>query len=913
MPTPKRPIEADPTASLDINPHLGKVHRADSADFSGAVKKKLSGASRTGQACDRCKIRKIRCDARPGGCSPCAQNNAECKTTDRITGRATSRGHVETVESDNVGLRRYIDDLRRQLQEHGIEPRPGPTFPSGGIAPVGEDSNSAASDTATSPASTSLPRPDDPHSLANILNPAPDHLTNRTGSSVLPEYNPHSIGDNYLGVSSANEWPCPASGTLHSLFGMHLDLNDYVCSEDEEFAQPTTYESFFKYAYDERRTEPPPLPPYQQTRVMCEFWFKLGGSWLPVLHKPDFLAMVDKVYNDPGFKMSDQESVQFHCLVAVLLFQLNVRTRAGTPFKWSDHFRYAVSFWPALIRNSDLPTIQAMVMIMVVLRNFQRPGAYWVISSKVMTKVVEAGFHRSVRAWESESVTLTKQEVEMRKRIFWSVLQCHASLAIRLGRPMLVRLDDFDVELPDIINDNLPEEEQLPEHRKCSFLTGVTFFKLLIIQMQMYGQLFTIRPPRLNYEESQKRLDKQMDYWVSSIPSHLTGTGQTTMEDKAFALYLEFGHQGTRLMLHHPSFLRKPDDGLMKNNLDVCLDASSKLLGIAQALKALKMIDATWHNTTYYLNAIFTTLFAHSYRKDHLTAADLKALKKDMESWLDIVAEIGSLLGSGKRLPLALRAIMSTVILDVTKYLAAKSANSSNSTPVPAKATNPSPIPNANNINIKLETKSTNDAAPIFNASHLHPPDGNINHSQPVTPFSTTQPHPPYPTFSYPDPTPQVPTYSEPLYTDTYPDEMKTSISALAHSALATHQQQSPYPQPQQPPFYYANNTATPYTQPSNTAWRAFADNMSSSINHFPDGAGGVAQHWPATALMSLQMGEGKSPSPQQGQGQQGGISPGGRGQQGQGQGQIFTYDGMPQGVLSWGAQMGGEFGEGMG
>ena len=46
---PKREGDADTT------PSANKIARTDSGDFSGAVKKRLSGATRTGQACDRCK------------------------------------------------------------------------------------------------------------------------------------------------------------------------------------------------------------------------------------------------------------------------------------------------------------------------------------------------------------------------------------------------------------------------------------------------------------------------------------------------------------------------------------------------------------------------------------------------------------------------------------------------------------------------------------------------------------------------------------------------------------------------------------------------------------------------------------------------------------------------------------------
>ncbi|KAH7080227.1 hypothetical protein BKA63DRAFT_238563 [Paraphoma chrysanthemicola] len=66
------------------------------------VKKSLAISTRTGQACDRCKIRKIRCDTRPEGCTPCEQNDALCRITDRITGHVLVCGHAATASLTDI-------------------------------------------------------------------------------------------------------------------------------------------------------------------------------------------------------------------------------------------------------------------------------------------------------------------------------------------------------------------------------------------------------------------------------------------------------------------------------------------------------------------------------------------------------------------------------------------------------------------------------------------------------------------------------------------------------------------------------------------------------------------------------------------------------------------------------------------
>lgn len=77
MPSTKRHSDA-----ADDDTSLHKIRRTENGDFSGAVKKKLSSASRTGQACDRCKVRHISCvgksyntDTMPG-----SQDPLRCKT-----------------------------------------------------------------------------------------------------------------------------------------------------------------------------------------------------------------------------------------------------------------------------------------------------------------------------------------------------------------------------------------------------------------------------------------------------------------------------------------------------------------------------------------------------------------------------------------------------------------------------------------------------------------------------------------------------------------------------------------------------------------------------------------------------------------------------------------------------------------
>lgn len=57
-----------------------------------------SQVERVAQACDRCRLKKTRCDGKRPQCSQCQAVGFECKVSDRLSRRAFPRGYTETLE-----------------------------------------------------------------------------------------------------------------------------------------------------------------------------------------------------------------------------------------------------------------------------------------------------------------------------------------------------------------------------------------------------------------------------------------------------------------------------------------------------------------------------------------------------------------------------------------------------------------------------------------------------------------------------------------------------------------------------------------------------------------------------------------------------------------------------------------------
>jgi hypothetical protein len=92
------------------------------------------------------------------------------------------------------------------------------------------------------------------------------------------------------------------------------------------------------------------------------------------------------------------------------------------------------------------------------------------------------------------------------------------------------------------------------------------------------------------------------------------------------------------------------------------------MLDISEKLKALNSIDATWYLATDYLAAIFTTLFAYTERQDHLTSQNVEQLRREMDRWLDVIGDVGRLLGNKVFFPLCLVRML-TLVQDLDQDL----------------------------------------------------------------------------------------------------------------------------------------------------------------------------------------------------------------------------------------------------
>ncbi|KAI9802470.1 MAG: hypothetical protein M1825_002855 [Sarcosagium campestre] len=675
-------------------------------EFSKSVKKRLASSTRTGQACDRCKVRKIRCDGLPGGCSPCLQNNTECRTTDRITGRATSRGYVEGLEQRAHEMGSRIKELEAQLTSVGVEfkpfefheaavhapqlpphPPPPPRQPAHGsvdweIAHVSVSAppwNRASG----APAGQQLPF------KADVAADATPRTQETNIFRALPVFRTGCSGDNYLGVSSGKTYLSSIRGTALSVLGMEIDIADFDSSDMDEPSHAVfqselynkSYQSFLQSTLNVNpKLDKADLPPRNEGLTYAMWYFRVLNPYSPCLHRPTFMTLLTQMYDDAEFRASPAEIVMVHMVFAIMYFQYAARNvddgvqQAEFNARSNLHYHYSLGFYYQLVASHTLQDMQALTLICLHLRNFPKPGASWMATNTALTLAIELGLHRSAKRWVQPNPQNDVLEIEMRKRVFYTILAIHVTLSGKLGRPMPLQVSDFDVELPEDVDDDLMSESGLDTSRppgKCEFRIGIEVFKMTLLYLEMFSCIYAVKRFPYGYIDNVKALESRLRHWLDQLPDEFHAeSDKSDGEARVFALYTKMWTCEFRLLLRHPSLSLTSSAEFNDESLQICVESARDMLHAVKQVQKLKSLDTTWYQGAVYLMAITTTLFARWEKRRDITAAELSNLRDEMDQWLDIMSDVGALLGSGNRLREAVR-----VVTDGTIVMLGRSMN----------------------------------------------------------------------------------------------------------------------------------------------------------------------------------------------------------------------------------------------
>ena len=253
----------------------------------------------------------MRCDDQPDGCAPCCQNQTECKTTDRITGKATVRGYVENLERRIQELESHNHQLQTRVVSLGGDASPDDKFIDPNTISTSQwhehRGPGSGSDRSNMNGNTG-------HAEA-IANCSFDSNATSGDPIRLPDFRSGLVGNNYVGVSTGSSLLSTIRGTSMNVLGMEIDLADYASADLDEpdqsrpDAQPVynkSYRAFIQTAFGTSPKIPAvELPPRKDGMGYAHIYFTGINPYLPVIHKATFMKTVSEdvpLRNKMGYK-----------------------------------------------------------------------------------------------------------------------------------------------------------------------------------------------------------------------------------------------------------------------------------------------------------------------------------------------------------------------------------------------------------------------------------------------------------------------------------------------------------------------------------------------------------------------------------------------------------------------------------
>ncbi|KAI8963816.1 fungal-specific transcription factor domain-containing protein [Daldinia sp. FL1419] len=610
-----------PRSPPSPDPHPSKRQRASSPDkespsegngaptsptaehslHDGASQSSKIGQStsfRNVSACNRCRLRKNRCDQKLPSCASCEKARVACVGYDPITKREIPRSYVYYLET-------RVDQLEALLRRNNIQfppadnleycSRPGTD---GGVGRSPTDGAPSAMPRITETSTSAKPHKDN-HEVekpAKIVRPGGSggqrHLGSATGISfarVVFAAVQSSVGDQKSNSDKTGVRPyrpiagngAAASGTSmrDSFFGLHT--------------RPTI--------------RPAEFPPRDLAIKMVDLYFQHANPQIPVLHRENFMQLFERAYAEEGRVRGPKELYILNMVYAIgggiiMDAQTTSAKVSGEEKRQAQPEEYhasAVVHLEACLSNSGggLEELQAVLLLANFALLRPVPPGLWYIVGVAVRLAVDLGLHYedgkdiefdlSSKAKADEASEKSREAYlrekgrreytrDLRRRLWWSTYSLDRLVSTCVGRPFGVSDQVITTEFPSLLDDRYITPEGFrgrPAEGEPTYkIVAKHYFRLRLLQSEILQVLqyqqtqmarFNGQNTRNEYMHTQlpspflhrfdsfrnwrRNIDQRLYDWKNSAP---------TKQDSGVAFhpeFLELNYWQTIIMLYRQS------------------------------------------------------------------------------------------------------------------------------------------------------------------------------------------------------------------------------------------------------------------------------------------------------------------------------------------------------------------------
>ncbi|KAG0669005.1 hypothetical protein C6P45_004222 [Maudiozyma exigua] len=305
-----------------------------------------------------------------------------------------------------------------------------------------------------------------------------------------------------------------------------------------------------------------------------------------------------------------------------------------------------------ITNTRDLNSIQTVVMLFIFLQCSARLSTCYAYIDVAMRSVLREGYHRLTPA----NSGLNPIEIEVRKRLFYTIYKLDIYVNAMLGLPKSISVDDFDQTLPiELSDENITVDAYLPEHQH-SVLSSIAISnhhtKLIMILNDIVTELYPIkRTSNMISHETVTNLELKLKNWVDQLPKEMKPNAKNI--DQRFEranklLHLSFLH--VQIILYRPfihyvshKYAASVPDPLSLQRARNCINVSRTVVKLGQEMLDKSLIAGSyWYaNYTIFYSVAGLLFYTHEAEpSDKESAREYYDILKDAKDGRNLLLRL---------------------------------------------------------------------------------------------------------------------------------------------------------------------------------------------------------------------------------------------------------------------------------
>ncbi|BCS30594.1 Zn(II)2Cys6 transcription factor [Aspergillus puulaauensis] len=297
------------------------------------------------------------------------------------------------------------------------------------------------------------------------------------------------------------------------------------------------------------------------------------------------------------------------------------------------------------LKQPSIPTIQALLQQSARDIACGQSSSSWLYSGMAFRMAIDLGLHVSPDILQRHSPTLSTEDVEIRKRLFWSLYSWDKHISLYLGRmPNFVTgsesvslefLDDFTDNDPwepfygpNPASNELPAYPAVPGHIVSCFTQLCKLCKLI---SQMLLNLYSSSSVSDTQSSPSARaaafvhIDRKLQEWHESLPSflHISPDNIPELSPPPHITSLNLMYHTTLILLHRPlvSSGQALSSDASRKSWEICRSATTTIYHLLQMyIKTFGFHHITYMNSYCTYTAATTAVYqleTSDFRPDH--------------------------------------------------------------------------------------------------------------------------------------------------------------------------------------------------------------------------------------------------------------------------------------------------------